>query len=277
MTGVTPSITIVVPLLNGRRYLAAALDSIAAQTLRDWECRIMDGGSTDGSLEIAHEYAERDARFTVESNSGQGLYPAVIAGLDAARGNICGWLGSDDMLAPWAFATVADFARGSGARWIAGMPGAWDAEGRLRVTRGGAWHPRGLIKGGWFHEELLGFIQQESVFFARSLYAELTAEERARIAALSYAGDYLLWRMFAKREKLSVLPALLAGFRIHGENLSARKLDAYMDEVRASGAPMPPARIGRRLGMAFELVSALVTLWRQRKDLTRLGSEAAGR
>lgn len=58
-----PKISVIVPCYNQGKYLAEALDSVINQTLRDWECIIVDDGSTDNSAEIAKLYVEKDKRI----------------------------------------------------------------------------------------------------------------------------------------------------------------------------------------------------------------------
>jgi glycosyltransferase involved in cell wall biosynthesis len=68
----SPSVGIVIPAYNSARFLAATLDSIQAQTLRDWQCVIVDDGSTDRTGDVARRYAENDSRISClrQDNSG---------------------------------------------------------------------------------------------------------------------------------------------------------------------------------------------------------------
>jgi len=78
-----PEISIVIPTYNGERFLAMTLDSVLAQTFTNWECVIVDDGSTDGSAAIAQSYAEKDSRFRlVRQEKNGGIANARNRGID---------------------------------------------------------------------------------------------------------------------------------------------------------------------------------------------------
>ena len=74
-------ISVVIPVYNVVRFLPACLDSLLAQTFRDWTCLLVDDGSDDGSSDICRDYAGRDNRFVVRRVGNRGAYAArnVIA------------------------------------------------------------------------------------------------------------------------------------------------------------------------------------------------------
>ncbi len=92
-----PEISVVIPVRNGGARLNEALDSIAAQTFGDWECLIVDDGSTDGSRRAAEERASADARFKTLSVGGAGLVAALNAGLRAASAPLIARMDADDI------------------------------------------------------------------------------------------------------------------------------------------------------------------------------------
>ena len=95
-----PLISIIVPCYNQARYMRETLDSIKAQTLKSWECVIVNDGSTDNSLEIANGYAERDGRYIVVDKPNGGLADARNAGIRASHGKYILPLDSDDLIDP---------------------------------------------------------------------------------------------------------------------------------------------------------------------------------
>lgn len=101
-----PKISIIVPIYNMELYLRKCLDSIKAQTFTDWECILVDDGSTDSSGLICDEYASEDARFRVVHKENGGVSSARNAGLDAAIGDYIGWVDPDDWTEPEMFATL---------------------------------------------------------------------------------------------------------------------------------------------------------------------------
>jgi CDP-glycerol glycerophosphotransferase len=116
-----PRISVVVPIYNVERYLSACLDSIAGQTVDDFEVVMVNDGSTDGSAELAGEYARRDQRFRLVHQENAGLSAARNTGIEAAVGEFMAFLDSDDVLPPNAYElllgaldeTGSDFATGN--------------------------------------------------------------------------------------------------------------------------------------------------------------------
>jgi len=88
------------PVYQGRRHLAAAIESVLAQTFEQFELLLVDDGSTDGSSAIARTYAGRDPRvhYTRQENAGQGA--ARNAGIGVARGEAVAFLDQDDLWLP---------------------------------------------------------------------------------------------------------------------------------------------------------------------------------
>ena len=93
-------VCIIIPVYNAEKYLGYCLNSILSQTYTNWNTILIDDGSTDGSLEICHNYAKLDARFLVYSKENGGVSSARNFGLRYATGDYLGFVDSDDCLAP---------------------------------------------------------------------------------------------------------------------------------------------------------------------------------
>jgi CDP-glycerol glycerophosphotransferase len=119
--GRMPRISVVVPIYNVERYLPACLDSVAGQTVGDFEVVMVNDGSTDSGPELAEEYSRRDPRFRLVHQENAGLSAARNTGSDAAGGEFLAFLDSDDVLPPNAYelllgaldTTGSDFATGN--------------------------------------------------------------------------------------------------------------------------------------------------------------------
>lgn len=111
-------ISVVMPVYNTERYVRSALDSVAVQAHRDWECVCVDDGSTDGSGAVLDEYAARDPRFRVMHKPNGGVSSARNAGMDAASGDLIAFLDSDDTFHPRALEIIADAYAKTGADLI---------------------------------------------------------------------------------------------------------------------------------------------------------------
>lgn len=97
-----PLVSVIMPLYNRERYVAAAIKSVQAQTLIAFELIVCDDGSTDASLAVAKEAAGDDARVRVISMQHAGLAATLKCAHEHVSTPYIGWLDSDDMLAPLA-------------------------------------------------------------------------------------------------------------------------------------------------------------------------------
>ena len=108
-------VSIVIPVYNVERYLRPCVDSVLSQTLRDIEVLLVDDGSTDGSPAICDRYAAEDVRVRVIHKANGGLSDARNAGLDAASGDLVGFVDSDDWVDPRMFELLARAIQDEGA------------------------------------------------------------------------------------------------------------------------------------------------------------------
>lgn len=105
-------VSIAVPIHNTVRFLPEALDSLLAQDHPQWEALLWDDGSTDGSGDVAADYAARDPRFRVLGNGrNNGVGVAVASALALAAGEYLCVLDSDDLLEPEALSAMLAFMR----------------------------------------------------------------------------------------------------------------------------------------------------------------------
>ncbi|MCI6187323.1 MAG: glycosyltransferase [Spirochaetia bacterium] len=91
-----PRISIIVPIYNVEKYIYRCVDSILSQTFTDFECILIDDGSTDNCSVICDEYAKKDTRIKVIHQKNSGVSAARNAGLDAAKGEYITFVDSDD-------------------------------------------------------------------------------------------------------------------------------------------------------------------------------------
>ena len=98
-----PLISVVMPVHNGRRYVADAVRSILAQTFRDFELIVIDDGSTDGSDEIVRDLASADARIRLVRQENKGVTCSLNVGVAQARGTLIARMDADDLSWPERF------------------------------------------------------------------------------------------------------------------------------------------------------------------------------
>lgn len=93
-----PKVSIIVPIYNVAPYLSKCIDSILGQSFEDFECILVNDGSTDNSGEICDKYSKADNRIKVIHKENGGLSSARNAGLDVATGDYIGFIDSDDYI-----------------------------------------------------------------------------------------------------------------------------------------------------------------------------------
>ena len=95
-----PSVSIIMPAYNAANTIGESIESVKAQTLKDWELIIVDDGSSDRTAAVAQEYARADDRICVIQRCNGGPSIARNAGADLARGDVLAFLDADDLWAP---------------------------------------------------------------------------------------------------------------------------------------------------------------------------------
>src|SRR5688500_13291621 len=106
-------ISVVMPVFNGQRFLAQAMDSLLAQTFRDFEVVAVDDGSTDKSPEILRRYAKADSRVRVIHGDHAGISAALNRGIEASTHEWIARIDADDVAAPERFARQIAAAKAS--------------------------------------------------------------------------------------------------------------------------------------------------------------------
>ncbi|HEY6139044.1 MAG TPA: glycosyltransferase family 2 protein, partial [Thermoanaerobaculia bacterium] len=103
------TVSVIIPAYNYARFLPDAVDSVLAQTWSDWECVIVDDGSTDDTAAVARQYVERDRRVRYVRQENAGLAAARNTGLQNTTGEFVQFLDADDRLAPNKLRLHAEF------------------------------------------------------------------------------------------------------------------------------------------------------------------------
>ena len=95
-----PKVSVIVPCYNLAAFLPEALDSVLNQRFQDWECIVVDDGSTDDSVDVATRFVEADSRFKLLTQANSGVSRARNHGVAASKGNYILFLDADDILLP---------------------------------------------------------------------------------------------------------------------------------------------------------------------------------
>lgn len=217
-----PLVTIVTPSLNQRQFIDATIRSVLAQDYPAIEYIVMDGGSSDGTLDILRRY---DGRLTWVSAPDRGQADAINRGWRRGGGEILAWLNSDDVYLPGAVsAAVAGLRAHPAAVGVYGDCDYIDEQGRLIDM-----HPAASFDYAELVRTVLTPIPQPTAFL-----------RRAAVEAIDYLDDSLsmvldldLWLRVGLLGPLAYLPRRLARFREHGSSKTVARQAQAAPEILA--------------------------------------------
>jgi glycosyltransferase involved in cell wall biosynthesis len=215
-----PLVSIVTPSYNQARFLEATLCSVLEQDYPNIEYLVVDGASTDGSVDIIRRYADRLTWWVSEKDSGQS--EAINKGLRRTRGEIVGWLNSDDVYLPGAVsAAVAAFRSSPDAAVVYG-----DA-----LAIGEAGRPFNMMHARQYSlVDLMAFniICQPAAFMRRSVLEQVEYLNPAYHLLM----DNLLWMNMARVAPLVYVPQAWAAARYHDQAKNRTRGAAYGREAK---------------------------------------------
>jgi glycosyltransferase involved in cell wall biosynthesis len=223
-----PKISIVTPSYNQGKYLEQTILSVLNQNYPNLEYIVIDGGSTDNSIEIIKKYAHKISYWTSEKD--EGLYYALQKGFNISSGEIMAWINSDDMYNSKSLFAVAEIMKTfPQINWLMGKNTFFNEDSQSFVFHEDKYQER------WSKWRLYrskgAFIQQESVFWRRSLWEKAGSYIES---SLNLAADLELWVRFFKYADMYTTNVMLAGFRFRNENQKSRDhFEEYMSEVKS--------------------------------------------
>lgn len=254
----TPLVSIITPSYNQARYLEATLDSVLSQTYPNIEYIVVDGGSTDGSVEILQRYAAKLAHWVSEKDRGQT--DAINKGFARASGEFLAWLNSDDTYEPHAVAEAVAFLQAHPeVGLVYGDADFMDEHGRRLGRFPAAQTDYARLRRGYVH------IPQQAAFWRASLWREVGPLD----PSFYFAMDYDLWVRLARISTLHYHPRHWANFRLHGSSKTMLDDSAWPEMLkvhyRAGGGRLAP--IVLKYGLR-KILAPLVTArrrWRVRQ------------
>jgi glycosyltransferase involved in cell wall biosynthesis len=215
-----PLVSIVTPSFNQALFLEETICSVLDQDYSSLEYIIVDGGSTDGSLEIIQKYAERLAWWVSEPDRGQT--DAINKGFAQSQGDILAWLNSDDTYLPGTVPeAVAYFQEHPEIGAVYGDANLINEQGQVIGRFPARQTDYERLMRGFVH------IPQQATFFRGELWRKVGPLD----PSFYFAMDYDLWVRISKEAPLHYHPRLWANFRLHGDAKSIEADDRCWPEM----------------------------------------------
>jgi glycosyltransferase involved in cell wall biosynthesis len=231
-----PRLTVVTPCLNAAATIEEALESVRSQALgEDVEHVVVDGGSTDGTVELLREAP--GVRWISEPD--RGLSDAMNKGVAMASGEYIGWLNADDFYLPGALRQVVGAMAGERTLWLTAPCLIVDGSGR-EIRRGVTRYKRFFLRHYGRRSLLVqNYVAAPSTFVRRDALLDAGGfDERFK-----YSMDYDLWLRLAERADPLVIDEPVTAFRMAGESLSMtgfeRQFEEHAQNAREHGRGHP--------------------------------------
>lgn len=214
-------ISVVTPSFNQGIFLEETIKSVLSQNYPNLEYVVIDGGSTDNSVDIIKKYQSHLHYWCSKPDKGHA--DAINRGFSHTSGEIMAWINSDDKYLPWTFTIVNKiFRQFPQVNWLVGFNSWWNDEGVLINAEKRPKNIYDFLLGNY------GWIQQESVFWRRSLWEKAGGYINQDMKLMV---DGELWCRFFLLDELYSIDCILGGYRLHSTNRAKDNLANCMAEM----------------------------------------------
>lgn len=204
-----PKISIITPSYNQGKYIEETIRSIINQNYPNLEYIIIDGGSTDNSVEIIRKYSEHLTYWVSKKDNGQTH--AINKGFEMATGDIIAWLNSDDVYCEGALLAVSEyFESHPECQWLAGNVLLMEANGHVYIRK----YPN---SSRWLEKLAMFSIYQPNVFLRKSILSNIGFLKEEFHMTM----DYEWFCRIAKKYPIHIIDKDLAKFRYHSNSKSS--------------------------------------------------------
>lgn len=238
-----PHVSVLIAVYNSARYLPAAIESVLAQSFSNFECVLIDDGSSDDSWKLMQDYAARDLRLRISRQDNQGIAKTRNRLLAEARGELIATMDADDVMLPDRLARQVEFLAthpqvvcvGGALDWI-------DEQGRLLghcdVPESDTEIQRLLIGG-------ISLLHHPCTMARRSALLQVDGYDETMMASV----DLDLWLRLGEIGQLANLPDTVLQYRLHARSIThARQTRQTQDALSAC------QRAWKRRGIEAEFI-----------------------
>ncbi|MBD2165779.1 glycosyltransferase [Calothrix membranacea FACHB-236] len=220
----TVCISIIIPSYNQAPWLEACLESILKQNYPNLEVIIIDGGSTDNSVDVIKRYAHHLTYWVSERDRGQSH--ALNKGFAKASGNWITWLNSDDLLLPGSLISLQQHIIAyPDVQWWIGNGWFIDSQGKnLKIFKS----PKGISQPKDLCPWTENWLPQPGSFFTSQLLEKTGAYLRED---LHYAMDLELWLRFLQYTKPRIIDYDMAAYRLHNQSKTVSMMPSVEAEI----------------------------------------------
>ena len=219
-----PKISIVTPSFNQGRYIEQTILSVISQNYPNLEYIIIDGGSTDDTIDVIKKYEKHISYWISEPDNGQT--DAINKGFAKCTGDIFNWINSDDYYEPGTFKKLSNlFAMHKATNVVCGKEWAFNDENNRERTL----HPGSIIKRSIFETIQIGIIDQPCTFFRKQCIDDFFPLE----TSLHYVMDRQLWWFYLlKYGQKNILQTddVFTNFRLHSQSKSVGEEALFENE-----------------------------------------------
>lgn len=256
-------ISVIVPVYNGEKYITDTLDSLLRQTWRGFELIVVDGNSSDKTVQRVLDHPQ--AVDVLISEKDEGMYDALRKGMDAASGKYLCYINSDDRLLPYALEKVVRKFEHGQYDLVFGDHNFISETGEIAYSYKG-------INLGWKAISYLRRVPfaQQSAFWTREAYQKAGGFDKS----MKYSADskFLLSLCLDPLTRKGYIPAPLGEYRMHGDSFSVSVTGKMIAEHQrmANSLPLKHNKLRKYF---YEIITKVVNARGIYKKLTYKGTK----
>jgi hypothetical protein len=234
----SPTVSVIMTVFNGDKFLAETIESVLNQSFRDFEFLVVDDGSTDATADILSKYVHRDGRIRVLGDGKRGRSASLNLAISLANGKYVANTDADDLSMPRRIEEQVAFMERNPEVGVLGSAYELVTESGVVIDTVG--HP---LEDSQIRSVMLRYnpICHSSVILRKDIVLATTGYR----STFEPSEDYDLWLRMSERSRLANLDNVLVRYRLHGNQLSIRKIEHQTLCVLAASAAAEQRRRGK--------------------------------